>query len=128
MLEKKIIITALFLGVIAIMLGAFGAHGLKKVIEEPQLNSFEVGVRYQIYHALFLLFVAQSTWLTSKEKAVVFYLAFFGVLLFSGSIYLLATATISNIKTKFIGPITPLGGLLLISSWLYLIYAIIAKK
>ena len=55
MLEKKIIITALFLGVIAIMLGAFGAHGLKKVIEEPQLNSFEVGVRYQIYHALFLL-------------------------------------------------------------------------
>jgi uncharacterized membrane protein YgdD (TMEM256/DUF423 family) len=128
MLEKKIIITALFLGVIAIMLGAFGAHGLKKVIEEPQLNSFEVGVRYQIYHALFLLFVAQSTWLTSKEKAVVFYLAFFGVLLFSGSIYLLATATISNIKTKFIGPITPLGGLLLISSWLYFIYAIIAKK
>ena len=101
---------------------------LKKVIEEPQLNSFEVGVRYQIYHALFLLFVAQSTWLTSKEKAVVFYLAFFGVLLFSGSIYLLATATISNIKTKFIGPITPLGGLLLISSWLYFIYAIIAKK
>lgn len=128
MLEKKIIITALFLGVIAIMLGAFGAHGLKKVIEEPQLNSFEVGVRYQIYHALFLLFVAQSTWLTSKEKAVVFYLAFFGVLLFSGSIYLLATATISNIKTKFTGPITPLGGLLLISSWLYFIYAIIAKK
>ena len=109
-------------------LGAFGAHGLKKVIEEPQLNSFEVGVRYQIYHALFLLFVAQSTWLTSKEKAVVFYLAFFGVLLFSGSIYLLVTATISNIKTKFIGPITPLGGLLLISSWLYFIYAIIAKK
>lgn len=127
-MEKKILISALFLGVIAIILGAFGAHGLKKVIEEPQLNSFEVGVRYQIYHALFLLFVAQSVWLTEKEKMIVFYLTIFGVLLFSGSIYLLATATITNIKTKLIGPITPLGGLLLISSWIYCIYAIFAKK
>lgn len=125
---QKIVLTALILGALSIVLGAFGAHGLKKFLTLEQLNSFEIGVRYQMYHALFLLFVAQTGYITDKQKWIVFLLTLFGILLFSGSIYLLATSTITSIKAKFLGPITPLGGLLLISSWIYLFYCIIAKK
>lgn len=127
-MSQKIVLTALILGALSIVLGAFGAHGLKKFLTIEQLNSFEIGVRYQMYHALFLLFVAQTGYITDKQKWVVFLLTLFGILLFSGSIYLLATSTITSIKAKFLGPITPLGGLLLIFSWIYLFYCIIAKK
>lgn len=127
-MSQKIVLTALILGALAIVLGAFGAHGLKKFLSIEELNSFEVGVRYQMYHALFLLFVSQTNFITDKQKLVVFVLTLFGIVLFSGSIYLLTTSTITNIKAKFLGPITPIGGLLLISSWIYLFYCIIAKK
>jgi uncharacterized membrane protein YgdD (TMEM256/DUF423 family) len=127
-MSQKIVLTALILGALSIVLGAFGAHGLKKFLTIEQLNSFEIGVRYQMYHALFLLFVAQTGYITDKQKWVVFLITLLGILLFSGSIYLLATSTITSIKAKFLGPITPLGGLLLISSWICLFYCIIAKK
>ena len=127
-MSQKIVLTALILGALAIILGAFGAHGLKKFLSIEELNSFEVGVRYQMYHALFLLFVSQTNFITDKQKLVVFVLTLFGLVFFSGSIYLLTTSTITNIKAKFLGPITPIGGLLLISSWIYLFYCIIAKK
>lgn len=116
------------MGIVAIVLGAFGAHGLKKLLTTDQLTTFEVGVRYQIYHALFLLFVVNNSFLTLKEKTVVFYLALVGVILFSGSIYLLSTSTITSIKTKIIGPLTPLGGLLLIASWSYMFYCVLLKN
>jgi uncharacterized membrane protein YgdD (TMEM256/DUF423 family) len=127
-MEKKILLTALIMGIVAIVLGAFGAHGLKKLLSTDQLTTFEVGVRYQIYHALFLLFVVNNSFLTLKEKTVVFYLALVGVILFSGSIYLLSTSTITLIKTKIIGPLTPLGGLLLIASWTYMFYCVLLKN
>ena len=127
-MSQRIVLTALVLGVFAIVLGAFGAHGLKKILAIEQLSSFEIGVRYQMYHALFLLFVSQTNYLTDKQKLVVFVLILSGIVLFSGSIYLLATSTITNIKAKFLGPLTPLGGILLISSWIYLFYCIITKK
>ncbi|MBD3724688.1 MAG: DUF423 domain-containing protein [Flavobacteriaceae bacterium] len=127
-MEKKIIITALILGMISIILGAFGAHALKKVLQPEQLTSFETGVRYQMYHALFLLFIAITNMIALKEKAIVFYLALVGVILFSGSIYLLSTSTISGLKLRFLGPVTPLGGLMLIGSWAYLAYTLILKN
>lgn len=127
-MSQKIVLTALILGALAIVLGAFGAHGLKKFLTLEQLNSFETGVRYQMYHALFLLFVAQTNYVTDKQKMIIFLLTLFGIVLFSGSIYLLNTSSITNIKAKFLGPITPIGGLLLICSWIYLFYCIIAKK
>ncbi len=127
-MSQKIVLTALILGALSIVLGAFGAHGLKRFLTLEQLNSFEIGVRYQMYHALFLLFVAQTAYITDRQKGVVFLLTLLGILFFSGSIYLLATSTITSIKAKFLGPITPLGGLLLISSWIYLFYCIITKK
>ena len=127
-MDKKILLTALFLGITAIILGAFGAHGLKKMLSPDQLATFEVGVRYQMYHALFLLFVGAFTFLSEKERLVVFWLTILGVLFFSGSIYLLATNGITHLKTKLLGPITPIGGLLLISAWSYLFYAVLIKK
>lgn len=127
-MDKKILLVAVFLGVTAIILGAFGAHALKKVLSEAQLQSFEVGVRYQMYHALFLLFIGATQIITLKEKTIVFYLTLTGVLFFSGSIYVLTTNGLTGIKSKLIGPITPIGGLLLILSWGYLFYAILTKK
>jgi uncharacterized membrane protein YgdD (TMEM256/DUF423 family) len=127
-MDKKILLAAAFLGITAIILGAFGAHALKKVLSVEQLQSFEVGVRYQMYHALFLLFIGVFAFLNEKERLLIFWLTIFGVLFFSGSIYLLATNGITNLKTKFLGPVTPIGGLLLISAWGYLFYAIFSKK
>jgi uncharacterized membrane protein YgdD (TMEM256/DUF423 family) len=127
-MDKKFLLAAAFLGITAIVLGAFGAHALKKVLSVEQLQSFEVGVRYQMYHALFLLFIGVFAFLNEKERLLIFWLTILGVLFFSGSIYLLATNGITNLKTKFLGPVTPLGGLLLISAWGYLFYAILSKK
>jgi uncharacterized membrane protein YgdD (TMEM256/DUF423 family) len=127
-MDKKILLAAAFLGITAIILGAFGAHALKKVLSVEQLQSFEVGVRYQMYHALFLLFIGVFAFLNEKERLLIFWLTISGVLFFSGSIYLLATNGITNLKTKFLGPVTPIGGLLLISAWGYLFYAIFSKK
>lgn len=127
-MEKKILIVAAFLGLVAIILGAFGAHALKKVLTLDQLNSFETGVKYQMYHALFLLFVGTTNMLTLKDKTFVFYLTLVGIFFFSGSIYLLTTSSITGIKSKIFGPITPIGGLLLISSWGVLIYKLLIKK
>lgn len=127
-MDKKILLIALIMGAVAILLGAFGAHGLKKMLTLDQLNTFEVGVRYQIYHALFLLFVANNSLLTLKQKGIVLYLVVIGVILFSGSIYLLSTASLTALKTKLIGPLTPVGGLMLIASWLYVFYCVFAKK
>ncbi len=127
-MDKKILLAAAFLGLTAIILGAFGAHALKKVLSIEQLQSFEVGVRYQMYHALFLFFIGTFAFLNEKERLIIFWLTISGVLFFSGSIYLLATNGITNLKTKFLGPITPIGGLLLISAWSYLFYSILSKK
>ena len=127
-MEKKILLAACFLGFLAIILGAFGAHALKKTLTPEQLISFETGVKYQMYHALFLLFVGNTQIITLKEKAVLFYMVLVGILFFSGSIYILTTSAITGIKSKIFGPITPIGGLFLIVSWGYLFYAILTKK
>ncbi|MFY7987238.1 MAG: DUF423 domain-containing protein [Flavobacterium sp.] len=127
-MDKKILLVAAILGVTAIILGAFGAHALKKVLSMEQLATFEVGVRYQMYHALFLLFIGTFAFLGDKERTIIFYLTITGILCFSGSIYFLATNTITNLKIKFLGPITPIGGMFLILAWSYFFYVILTKK
>ena len=72
-MSKKVISTAALLGMIAIILGAFGAHALKKVLSTEQLVTFETGVRYQMYHALFLLFIGLTTSLSEKSKKIIYY-------------------------------------------------------
>ena len=127
-MERKITSSGVILGMTAIILGAFGAHALKKVLTAEELVTFETGVKYQMYHALFLLFIGTFSFLDEKERTVIFYLTLVGVLFFSGSIYFLATSTITHLKTKFLGPITPIGGVFLVSAWGYLFYSILTKK
>lgn len=121
-MEKKISAVAGFLGMTAIILGAFGAHALKKYLSLDQLATFETGVKYQMYHALFLLFLGMNKSISDKVKNVIFILVFTGILMFSVSIYLLATMSITSINFKPFGIITPIGGLLLIMGWIIFTY------
>lgn len=121
-MSKKVITTAALLGMIAIILGAFGAHALKKVLSTDELVTFETGVRYQMYHALFLLFIGLTTSLSEKSQKIIYYLTLSGVLLFSGSIYFLATNSLTSFDFKKIGFITPIGGVLLILAWVVLLF------
>lgn len=127
-MTKKLISTASILGAIAIILGAFGAHALKKVLTPEQLITFETGVRYQMYHAFFLLFISTLTVLSDKSKKVILTLVQLGVFFFSGSIYLLATNDLTPFDFRTIGFVTPIGGALLIAAWGVLIYQNWVKK
>jgi uncharacterized membrane protein YgdD (TMEM256/DUF423 family) len=124
-MEKKIISTAALLGMIAIILGAFGAHALKNMLSLEQLSTFETGVRYQMYHALFLLFIGTTNIIGQKTKKNIYNLTLIGTILFSGSIYLLATNNLTTIDFKIFGFVTPIGGILLISAWLKLFFDIL---
>lgn len=127
-MNNKIISTAAFFGMTSIVLGAFGAHALKQVLTSDQLITFETGVKYQIYHALFLLFLGLDTHLTTKVKKIILGLTILGVILFSGSIYLLATDSLNTFNFRVIGFVTPIGGLLLISAWSILMVQFLKKK
>lgn len=127
-MDKKIIATAAILGMTSVILGAFGAHALKDLLEADKIVTFETGVRYQMYHALVLLFVGGSNILSTKAKKTIFYLFLIGIFLFSGSIYLLATDSLNSINFKAIGFITPIGGLLLIAGWIVLLLDILRKR
>ena len=127
-MNKKITATAAFLGMVAIILGAFGAHALKKVLTPEQLISFETGVRYQMYQAFFLFFLATQNDILEKTKKTIFTLILSGTLFFSGSIYLLSTTGITGVSFKSIGFITPIGGLLLILAWGMLGYSILKTR
>ena len=125
---KKGIRLAAIIGLTAIILGAFGAHALKKVLTADQLISFETGVRYQMYHALFLLSVAVIPFLSDKSKSTISWFAGLGVLLFSGSIYVLALQNVLGFNAWFLGPVTPVGGILLIISWALLFLYSLKQK
>ena len=127
-MNKKIILTALIFGVLSIVLGAFGAHALKKSLTLESLISFETGVKYLMYHALFLLFVGTSSFISETDKKTPYYLTVFGVLFFSGSLFLLTTSAATGIDFKFLGPVTPIRGLLLIMAWIWLFIKIMKKK
>jgi uncharacterized membrane protein YgdD (TMEM256/DUF423 family) len=127
-MDKKIISTGALLGMIAIILGAFGAHALKKVLSIEALSTFETGVKYQMYQALFLVLIGTLNELSQKAKKIIYNLVVFGVLFFSGSIYLLATNSLTLFDFKVIGFITPIGGLLLILGWGVLFFNFVKKK
>lgn len=127
-MNKNLLVAASLLGVIGIILGAFAAHGLKPKISQESLRVFETGVRYQMYHALFLLFIGSTRLLDVKSKNLLFYLVLVGVILFSGSIYGLSTNELSSFDFKAIGFVTPIGGLFLISAWLLLLIKFLKNK
>lgn len=127
-MNKNILISATILGVLSVVLGAFAAHGLKELISVESLRSFETGVRYQMYHAILLLFVGSTKYITTRSKKSVFYLVLIGVLFFSFSIYCLATNSLTSFDFKKIGFITPIGGLLLIIAWIILLINFLKLK
>ncbi|CAM1357253.1 MULTISPECIES: DUF423 domain-containing protein [Tenacibaculum] len=110
----KNLTTASVLGAVAVVLGAFGAHALKNKLSPEALNSFETAVKYQMYHALFLLFINVSNQITTSFKHKISLLVIIGIILFSGSIYAIQ---LLSVPAKYIWFITPLGGLLLILGW-----------
>lgn len=115
-----------FLGVLSIILGALAAHQLEKIAEFKVVQSFKTGVQYQFLQSFFALLVAVFgglKWLSDKQCKILFILNGLGILLFSFSIYALTIFNINELHSfkKIAGPITPLGGLLLITTWLVLI-------
>jgi uncharacterized membrane protein YgdD (TMEM256/DUF423 family) len=126
-MNKRILILATVFGFLAVVIGAFAAHGLKPKISASAMQSFETGVRYQMYHALLLLFVGNMDGISAKAKKTVLYLVGVGILFFSGSIYSLATNSLTSFDFSVIGFITPIGGLLFILSWVVLFIEFVKK-
>lgn len=128
-MERKWWIAGVVLIVLSIILGAMGAHALKEVykLEPEQLNAFETGVRYQIYHGLAFLAIPLIYSKLQTSGRAVFFLLLFGVILFSGSIYGLTIANINHVDSvkKVFGPITPLGGVLMIIGWVICLFQLL---
>lgn len=121
-MHKRFLTCGALLAGLAVALGAFGAHGLKKLVPPETVATFETGVKYQMYHALALLLVGliaerlASVWL--KRAAWCFLI---GILLFSGSLYLLtALKATDSVGLGGLGIITPIGGLFFIAGWISL--------
>ena len=127
-MNKKLLIAGAVLGILGIILGAFAAHGLEKLVDDDAIKSFETGVRYQIYHAFLLLILGSTSFLSLKTKKIIFYLVISGLIFFSGSIYGLPTNELSSFDFKTIALITPIGGLLLITAWIGMLIGIMRSQ
>ncbi len=129
MLKTSLLIAA-SLALCSVCLGAFGAHTLKPLLSPEQLLSYETAVRYQMYHSLAALIVLSLYGRLNKKQVMrITQLFYFGILLFSGSIYLLSCHELLGISNyKWLGPITPIGGIVFMLGWIYLIIAISKMK
>ena len=120
-MKELVLICATIFGALAIIFGAFGAHALKKILSQDQLASFETGVKYQMYHAIVLLILGLQL---NFDKSLEMYAAYsfiVGTVLFSFSIFGLCISSAKGKKLKFLGPITPIGGLCLTLGWVFLL-------
>lgn len=115
-------------GLLSVILGAFGAHAFKKILSVERLESFETGVRYQMYAAFFLLIVGYILKFETSSEKWISILMIAGTFLFSVSIYFLSFQDVWGVNLKFLGPITPLGGLFMIISWGMLILHFIKNR
>ena len=129
-MNRKFLITGSLLGAIAVALGAFGAHALKEIVPPETVTTFQTGVQYQMYHSLALLAVGilferfPDKWIKWAGNSFIA-----GIILFSGSLYLLtALKAADQVGLKGIGIITPFGGVFFILGWLFLLTGIIKKK
>ncbi len=122
-MNKTIIVSASVSGLLAVALGAFGAHTLRTVVSADSILIWEKGIQYQFYHTLVLLFCAlylQQQQSVRVRSAALFFML--GIFCFSGSLYLLATRELTQISTALIGPVTPLGGMFFIVGWALLLF------
>jgi uncharacterized membrane protein YgdD (TMEM256/DUF423 family) len=129
-MSKSFLVSGIILAGLAVALGAFGAHGLKKIVDEQSVEVFKTGVQYQFYHALALILTGiLSMHFSSKQINWAGNLFVWGIILFSGSLYTITAFKAMELTVpKFIGPVTPLGGLLFIAGWISLLIAIIKKN
>ncbi|WP_437921970.1 DUF423 domain-containing protein [Sphingobacterium sp. LRF_L2] len=128
-MNKQIILTASFFGLTAVILGAFGAHGLEGKISDYHLGTWKTANQYHFYHTLALLFL--STFSRAKNASIrVSYFCFvLGIVLFSGSLYLLSVRSLIGLDDfRLLGPITPIGGLFFIIGWVGLFIAALRNR
>jgi len=118
-MKEFVLIFGGIMGALAVILGAFGAHALKKTFNDDQLKSFETGVKYQMYHAIILIITGIVFPFTQTGQQLTAWFFMIGILLFSFSIYGLTYSSSINKKLKILGPVTPLGGLFLILGWIF---------
>lgn len=114
-------------GLLAVIFGAFAAHALKKKLTPELLQSFETGVKYQMYHAIVLLVLGFNLSFDKPLDAWIVNSFIFGTLLFSFSIYALCLGAAKGNKPRFLGPVTPIGGLLLVAGWALLLYSFVSN-
>ena len=120
-MRKPFIRIGSLMAMIAIILGAFGSHGLEGVLEPERLEIYQIGVRYQFYHSLAILAVGLLFYFGKKNLLqYAGWLFFGGILLFCGSLYLLSLQDIIAVPVAVLGPTTPLGGALFIAGWFLL--------
>jgi uncharacterized membrane protein YgdD (TMEM256/DUF423 family) len=128
-MNKQIIITASVFGMLAVITGAFGAHGLKALLPASQLEVWHTAVQYNFYHVFALLFLSTFAKFKNRLITLAYYFFTFGIVFFSGSLYLLSCRSILGWDWLIaLGPITPLGGLLFILGWLMLALAALRNK
>jgi uncharacterized membrane protein YgdD (TMEM256/DUF423 family) len=127
-MKNIVLIAGAFYGLVSIILGAFGAHTLKKILSAEKLLSFETGVKYQMYHALTLLVLGFSLSFTSNLEKWAGWGMIIGTFLFSFSIYFLAFSEYKNVNLRILGPITPIGGLFMIIGWACLLFYFIKSN
>jgi uncharacterized membrane protein YgdD (TMEM256/DUF423 family) len=127
-MHKGFIKTAALFGALSVMLGAFAAHGIKKILTADDLQIFETAVRYQFYH-VFALLAAGILYKDFPGKFMQWAGKFFiaGIILFSGSLYLLCFVKYNAMPLNWVGAITPLGGAAFIAGWIMLCLAVLKR-
>lgn len=124
--DKKMITIGAIFGGVAVIAGAFGAHGLKGLLTPDKLQVYDTAVKYQFYHTLALILTGLLIHsFTNKNLVRAGYCFIAGIILFSGSLYILSTSSLFNAQINWVGIITPFGGLLMITGWLLLLLGIL---
>ncbi len=126
-MKQFILIAGTIYSGFSVILGAMGAHALKKVLSDVPMASFETGVRYQMYHGLILLLVGFIFKFETKLQSYMGWSFVLGTFLFSVSIYALSLSGVMGRSFSFLGPITPIGGLLMIVGWILLLIVIVKE-
>lgn len=121
-ISRTFLSRAAIMGALAVAIGAFGAHGLKPLLNDYQAAIFEKGVQYQFFHTLALMGVALllRDQPDNRHLRIAGWLFFAGIIAFSGSLYLLACRDLLGLPGALIGPVTPLGGLCFIGGWIWM--------
>lgn len=126
-MKQLVLFVGAFYGMLSVILGAFGAHAFKKILPIEKLTSFETGVKYQMYHAILLLVIGFFFSFQSTVEKSMAWSVMVGTFLFSVSIYLLSFADHWGVNLKWLGPVTPLGGLFMIIGWFLLMLCVLKK-